>query len=87
MRWNVELAESAARELAGLPAALRQRLRNRIETLAEDPLPQGVRKLRGYWDFYRFRVGDYRVLYHLSSADRLVRVLRIRHRREAYRGL
>jgi len=36
-------------------------------------------------DDYRIRVGDYRVLSVVDDAARLVRIRRVRHRREAYR--
>jgi len=87
MRWTVELAESAVHELVDLPAGPRERIQRRIGDLAEDPFPQGVKKLKGYWNLHRLRVGDYRVLYQVRPAQSQVRVLRIRHRRDAYRGL
>ena len=32
-----------------------------------------------------FRVGDYRILYDIADAVRIVRIFRVRHRRDAYR--
>lgn len=34
---------------------------------------------------WRVRVGDYRIIYEIADAIRVVRIYRVRHRREAYR--
>jgi mRNA interferase RelE/StbE len=56
-----------------------------VDALAENPRPQGVRKLEGEEDLYRLRVGDCRVLYAIRDAALLVLVVRIADRREVYR--
>jgi mRNA-degrading endonuclease RelE of RelBE toxin-antitoxin system len=43
------------------------------------------RKLTGSKNDWRIRVGDYRVIYEITDAIRVVRVNRVRHRREVYR--
>lgn len=40
--------------------------------------------LKGYKDMWRIRVGDWRVVYIIDDAVRLVSVTRIAHRREVY---
>ena len=52
--------------------------------LADDPYPRGARKLLGYDDVFRIRVGRYRVLYSVSEATVIVVVLKIGHRRDVY---
>ena len=51
---------------------------------AENPRPPGCKKLQGYKDQWRIRVGDYRVLYIIDDAELLVEVTRVRHRRDVY---
>jgi hypothetical protein len=46
----------------------------------------GVRKLQGSQQTYRLRVGTYRVIYELYEARLLVEIVRVRHRKDAYRG-
>ncbi len=58
---------------------------SKILTLAENPRPRGCRKLQGYDDVYRIRAGRFRVLYSVSDSKVIVVVLKIGHRREAYR--
>jgi mRNA interferase RelE/StbE len=55
-----------------------------IDGLAANPRPPGVKKLRGTRDLWRIRVGDYRVIYRVDDAKRLVDISHVRHRREAY---
>jgi mRNA interferase RelE/StbE len=45
----------------------------------------GCRKLEGLRNSWRIRVGDYRIIYEIADEVRIVRVYRVRHRREAYR--
>lgn len=34
---------------------------------------------------WRIRVGDYRIVYEIDEKEKVIRVMRVRHRREAYR--
>jgi mRNA interferase RelE/StbE len=46
---------------------------------------QGSRKLTGYDDVFRIRVGRFRVLYSVSDARLVILVLKIGHRKDVYR--
>jgi mRNA interferase RelE/StbE len=61
------------------------RLGNAIRALAADPRPPGCRKLVGGTDYFRIRVGNYRVLYEVRDRDVLVLVIKIGRRGEVYR--
>jgi len=87
MRYRLQIRPSALRDLGRLPAADRKRVVREIDGLAEDPRPAGCRKLRTMVDCYRIRVGVYRVVYLVQDEVVTVTVVRVRHRREAYRGL
>ena len=56
-----------------------------IRGLAANPRPPRCRKLTGSQNDWRIRVGDYRVVYEIADDIRVVRVNRVRHRREVYR--
>lgn len=56
-----------------------------IKALAAEPRHRGSRKLLGSKNDWRIRVGDYRVIYEISDQTKEIRVMKIRHRREAYR--
>ena len=85
--YEIEFRPRAFRQLQALPRAVQRRVLNRIERLGEDPRPRGVRKLTGADRTYRIRIGDYRVIYDILDRKLVVLVLRVAHRREAYRGL
>lgn len=57
-----------------------------IVALAETPRPPGCRKLTGYEDVFRIRVGRYRILYSIEEDRVLVIVLKVGHRRDVYRS-
>ena len=82
--YAVELKSSARKELESLPNTVLARVVRKIESLAQGPRPAGCKKLRGYKDQWRVRVGDWRVVYIIDDTARLVSVTRIAHRREVY---
>jgi mRNA interferase RelE/StbE len=51
---------------------------------SHNPRPAGAKKLKGYKHQWRVRVGDWRILYIIDNAAKLVSVTRIAHRREVY---
>ena len=85
--YRVEAMPAARRDLQALTRVERD-TRVRIDTailaLASDPRPHGSIKLQGS-EFYRVVVGDYRIIYSVDDGERMVLLLRIRHRREVYR--
>jgi mRNA interferase RelE/StbE len=83
--YRVLLERAAEKDLSRLSSEIHDRVIAAIKDLASDPRPTGCRKLAGSKNDWRIRVGDYRVIYEVSTAIRVVRVNRVRHRREAYR--
>ena len=82
--YDVQIKPSARKELESLPNSLLARVIHKIESLAKDPRPAGCKKLKGYKDQWRIRIGDWRVVYIIDDATRLASVTRIAHRREVY---
>jgi mRNA interferase RelE/StbE len=83
-KYAIDIKPSARRELENLSDRLIARLVPKIEGLAANPKPSGCRKLRGYKDLWRIRVGDYRVVYIIDDDTKMVSVTRIAHRRDVY---
>ena len=83
--YAVVVARSARKELQNLDPPVARRILKQIEALVADPRPAGVVKLEGANDLWRVRVGQWRVVYRLSDRERLVDVIAVRHRRDAYR--
>ena len=75
MRYAIEFTGSAARELRRAHAVARRRLTSRIDALAADPRPRGVKPLKGpLKGLWRVRVGDYRIIYEIDDAARAVTI-------------
>ena len=85
--YAIRIKASVEKDIAALPRDVVLRIFQGIETLSENPLPHGVRKLSGAEHLYRTRVGDYRIIYAVHDEEREVVILYVRHRRSAYRGL
>jgi mRNA interferase RelE/StbE len=58
-----------------------------MRALGTDPRPPGAKPLKGHRPWLRVRVGDYRIIYDVDDAARVVTVAVVGHRREVYRGL
>jgi mRNA interferase RelE/StbE len=84
VRWDPHTRTDLER--IGRPAA--ERIRKAVlSRLATDP-HKGLRlKTTSDVPLYRFRVGDYRVLYALREEEILILILRVGHRKEIYRGV
>jgi mRNA-degrading endonuclease RelE of RelBE toxin-antitoxin system len=82
--WIVSLAKQAARDLDRLPAADWPRVRRAIDDIAIDPHQGDVRPLQGtQWKgHYRKRAGDFRVIFTLDRAARVVTIRAILRRPE-----
>lgn len=86
-KWNVEFLDVAYRQYLELPDAIRFRLGQKLAVLEASPHPPGSKKLEGHENMYRVRSGDYRAVYVADPAARRITVVRVRHRKDAYRGL
>ncbi|MEW6115122.1 MAG: type II toxin-antitoxin system RelE/ParE family toxin [Thermodesulfobacteriota bacterium] len=82
--YRLILLEPAQKSLAQLPKPYQRLVRERIDSLLENPRPHGCRKLQ-IRTGYRVRQGPYRILYEIDDSSLLVIVSDIKPRREAYR--
>lgn len=71
--YEVLLSKAARKELAALPVFIHNKIIEDISHLASVPRPVGCKKLKGYKNSYRIRVGDYRIIYEIE--DRVLRIL------------
>lgn len=87
MRYRVELVPSAARAFRKLDPRTQSRIGRKIESLADDPRPSGVKLLSTEERIYRLRAGDFRILYQVNDKVLTILVIAIGHRREVYRRM
>ncbi len=81
----ITFARSARKELEALDILIVNRIFPKIEMLVEDPRPSNCRKLQGEKNLWRIRIGDYRVIYAIHEKERVIDIIGIRHRSDAYR--
>ena len=89
LAWRVEFEDAALKELAKLDKPVARRilafLRERVAAL-DDPRSVGE-ALKGskLGEFWKYRVGDYRIVAHIEDKALRVLVLKVGNRREVYR--
>src|SRR5580658_1503357 len=83
--YRVLLERTAEKDLTRLSFEIHDRVITAIQSLGTNPRPPGCRKLSGSKNDWRIRVGDYRVVYEIADEILVIRINRVRHRREVYR--
>ncbi len=85
--YQIEWKPSALKEFRKLSAKVRSSVQQKVESLADNPRPDGCRKLSGLDHTYRIRLGNYRIIYEIEDKRVVVQILRIRPRSDSYRDL
>ncbi len=83
-KYEISVKKSALKELNGIPKKELQKILKKIRTLSSNPRPQGSQKL-SHREQYRFRQGDYRIVYSIQDDDLAVHIIKVGHRKEIYR--
>ena len=83
MNYSIIILRRAQRELAELRRDIYPRVRDAIQSLAQNPRPPGCLKLTGR-EGWRIRVGVYRVIYEIDDSERIITILNVGHRRDVY---
>ncbi|MHB8500118.1 MAG: type II toxin-antitoxin system RelE family toxin [Candidatus Acidiferrales bacterium] len=86
MSYALQILPRAEKQLSRLNSPHYESVKARVSGLREQPRPAGSRKLRGH-EAWRIRAGDYRVIYTIDDSTKLVTVVKIGHRSEAYENL
>lgn len=81
---RLKIKERAQKDLKKLAPVYRNKIALLIRELASTPRPQGAVKLTNREE-WRIRQGEYRILYAIDDNSREITIIRIKHRRQAYR--
>ena len=85
MIYTVKWDEDALEDLSSLGKAEAIRIVKKIEShLAKDPLNLGKPLSGNLASLYRYRIGDYRVIYQIFKNELIVVVVRVGHRKDVY---
>jgi len=82
--YKIFFKKSVEKDFKVIPQKDLKKILDRIETLAENPRPQGCEKLTGQQK-YRLRQGRYRILYSVQDDELTVWVVKVGHRKDIYR--
>ena len=86
MTYEVGFKPAALRQLRQLNKDVQLLILAEVESLADNPRPDGCKKLKGETDLYRIRVANtYRIVYEIQDKQLLITVVKIGHRRDVYR--
>lgn len=85
MIYKVEILKGALKQIKKLPSELQERIQVKIDDLATEPRPNGVKKLKAKENTYRIRVGNYRVIYDIFDDILVVSVVEVGHRSQVYK--
>jgi mRNA interferase RelE/StbE len=83
VRYRLVYTRRAVRDIQGLDPNVKERLDRTLRRYEEDPLEYAERLAQPTLGSYRFRIGDYRVIFDLEGNE--IVVLRVGHRREIYK--
>ena len=88
--YTVEIHRKAEKEIKALPEEIERDIIELIIKLQTTPYPikeYDLKKLRGFKDVYRIRIGDYRVSYWINDKLKKIIILEVKRRGQAYRDI
>ena len=83
MKYRLVYTNRAVKDIKGLDSAIKERIGKTLLRYEEDPLQHAERLTDSKLGDYRFRIGDYRVIFDIEGKE--IIVLRVGHRREIYK--
>lgn len=86
MAWIVKFKESAKKELSKLDKPIAKKLVEFLQNLGsyEDPRHKGKQLKGKLKEFWRYRVGDYRIITKITDEEITILVLKVAHRKDVY---
>ncbi len=81
MSYRVDLASrKVERQIRDLPPEAKGKIIAAIKSLAQNPRPPGVEKIKGH--YHRIRIGDYRIVYAILEKEKVIVIAKVARRRE-----
>ena len=85
MNFTLVYTNRAYKDIKRLDQKLKKRIGNALKRFENDPISHATKLTDPKLGSYRFRIGDYRVIFDIEGED--IVILRIGHRRDIYRKL
>lgn len=83
--FEIQWKASAKKELKKIDKVEIKKILIEIEKLTTEQYPVNCKKILGTEHIYRIRIGNYRVIYSVQNAKLVIEIIRVRHRKEAYK--
>ena len=85
MKCRLVYTHRASRDIRGLEGKVKKRIGKALKKCGEEPLKYASKLIDPALGTYRFRIGDYRVIFDIEGEE--IVVLRVGHRKDIYRKL
>lgn len=87
MAWTIEFSKIAAAQFSKLDKPTKLRIKNFVTKLTElkNPRHNGKFMQGEQAAYYRYRVGDYRLICHIEDNNMLITVIKMGHRKDVYK--
>jgi mRNA interferase RelE/StbE len=82
--YAIYVERRAKKEMKRLPDTIFNRIQEKIEALSLRPYPAGCKKMNGYENAWRVRVGDYRIVYAVDDSLKRIDIRAVGHRQYVY---
>lgn len=83
MSYKILYTKTAFSDIKQLDIVVKKRLKKKIEIFSKDPIKHAKKLIHFSIGSYRWRVGDYRIIFDIDRQT--IVVLRVKHRRESYK--
>ena len=87
VEYRIVFEPAARRQFDKLSPNIHSRISRKLDKLTHNPRPHGIEKLAGEANYYRARVGEFRIIYTIEDDKLLILVVRIGARKDVYRKL
>jgi len=82
--YKIFFKKSVRKDLSTIPKNILKKILSRINSLGEEPRPEGCEKLTGQ-ERYRLRQGKYRILYSIQDDELTIWIVKVGHRKDVCR--
>lgn len=84
MTYVVVFKRSVQKDMRRIPHSVSRHIEKALLILCENPTPKGCLRLHTEGNYFRIRVGNYRIIYEVAHEIRIITVVRVGHRKDVY---